>query len=126
MRIGQLARKYEVPVQEIISYLEERSLEGQSYHPNAKLEAPVERELLSHFGVVVEEEAPEPVDVEELSTPEMIGEPEEESITDEPEKPPVVSPVEPARISVTNDPFGLRRVEFLHPNALGLRLSSKM
>lgn len=97
MRIGQLARKYDIPVQEIISYLEERSLEGQPYHPNAKLEEPVELELLSHFGVVVEEEVPEPEPEEEakLPTEKMIGEPDEEAIADEPEKSPVESPSEP-------------------------------
>lgn len=47
MRIGQLARKHNIPVQEIIAFLEEQT--GEKFHPNAKLYDTVESKVFEHF-----------------------------------------------------------------------------
>lgn len=60
MRLGQLARKYDIPVQDILGYLEEET--GEKFHANAKLFDAIEEKLFQHFDlypdnpVVVEEE----------------------------------------------------------------------
>ncbi|GAB4250120.1 MAG: hypothetical protein Tsb0034_29390 [Ekhidna sp.] len=56
MRIGQLARKYDLQVQEIIDYLEEET--GEKFHPNAKLYDTMEANVLKHFDVYPEELVP--------------------------------------------------------------------
>lgn len=60
MRLGQLARKYDIPIQDILGYLEEET--GEKFHANAKLFDAIEEKLFQHFDlypdnpVVVEEE----------------------------------------------------------------------
>ncbi|WP_425391644.1 hypothetical protein [Ekhidna sp.] len=54
MRIGQLARKHDIPVQEIISFLEEET--GEKFHPNAKLFDAIEEKLFDRFDL-----SPDPI-----------------------------------------------------------------
>ncbi len=71
MRLGQLARKYEVTVQDITKYLAKANALPHSLHPNAKVEADIEALVSKHF------ELPKEVD----DTSEKIkGEPKPELI----------------------------------------------
>ncbi len=79
MRLGQLARKYDIPVQDIIEHLEEQT--GEKFHPNAKLYDAIEDMIFAHFElmpVVVEAEevveVAEPEPIPEESAPEPIQE----------------------------------------------------
>lgn len=83
MRLGQLARKYEVPVQEIITYLEDTIPNRSSFHPNSKVEQQEITQILDHFNIqqveeleIVVEEAPE--NSEKESPEEEIPEQKEE------------------------------------------------
>lgn len=65
MRIGQLARKYDIPVQDVLDYLKE--IGADAPHPNARLFEAVETQVLTHFGKSpdittdeMEEDAPTP------------------------------------------------------------------
>jgi hypothetical protein len=48
MRIGQLARTYDIPVQDLLDYLEKIGVDAP--HPNGKLFESLERQVLYHFG----------------------------------------------------------------------------
>lgn len=50
MRLGQFARKYDIPVQEIIEYLEGEV--GEKFHPNAKLYDVIEAKVFNHFEIM--------------------------------------------------------------------------
>ncbi len=52
MRLGQLARKYDIPVQEIIEFLEVET--GERFHANAKLFDTLESRIFDHFELVEE------------------------------------------------------------------------
>ncbi len=68
MRLGQLARKYDLPVQDIIDFLEEQT--GEKFHPNAKLYDAIEDKVFTHFELIpaaVKEEMEEPVVIEQKS-----------------------------------------------------------
>ena len=86
MRLGQLARKHDVPVQEIITYLEE--LTGEKFHPNAKLYDTLESKVFEHFDLmpttkeVIEEEL---IDEEPEETVELV-------VVEEPEIAPIETP----------------------------------
>ena len=58
MRLGQLARKYDIPVQEIIDYLNEET--GEKFHPNAKLYDAVEEQIFKHFDLYPDDPILEP------------------------------------------------------------------
>jgi hypothetical protein len=51
MRLGQLARKYDVSLQEIISYLNEIDPKNESLHHNSKLDEQIELMVIEHFDV---------------------------------------------------------------------------
>ena len=63
MRLGQLARKYDIPVQDILTYLEKET--NEKFHANAKLFDAIEEKLFQHFDlypdnpIVLEEETEE-------------------------------------------------------------------
>ncbi|MEQ9403641.1 MAG: hypothetical protein RIM99_08655 [Cyclobacteriaceae bacterium] len=63
MRPGQLARKYNIPVQDILSYLETEVSPGETFHPNSRLNEEMEAQIFDYFDVTPEE--PEPEIVEE-------------------------------------------------------------
>lgn len=98
MRLGQLARKYDIPVQEIISYLEEQT--GEKFHPNAKLFDSIESQVFDHFDLHPETEPEVVEDVVEVETLEEVENPEEsvEEVSDEleiePAKPVPATPEE--------------------------------
>ncbi len=62
MRLGQLAKKHDIPVKEIISYLENET--GEKFHPNAKLYDALESKVFEHFELM-----PETIPVEDKSEP---------------------------------------------------------
>ena len=64
MRLGQLARKYDIPVQEIISYLEEET--GERFHANAKIYDMLEEKVFNHFDIL----QTEPLEPAEIKEPE--------------------------------------------------------
>ena len=85
MRLGQLARKYDVSIQKIISYLDEIEHTYDSHHPNSKLDEQTEALVEKHFEhllnvpidieediieEVVQDSAP-PILEEEVSAPEL-------------------------------------------------------
>ncbi|MEQ9467903.1 MAG: hypothetical protein RLN88_10865 [Ekhidna sp.] len=85
MRLGQFARKYNIPVQEIIDYLHEEV--GENFHPNVKLYDAIESKVLNHFEIlpsdpIKEEAANEEIKEkpEELPTPELRAETPEDDI----------------------------------------------
>lgn len=49
MRIGQLARKYDISVQDILTFLEETT--GEKFHPNSKVYDAVASSIYIHFDV---------------------------------------------------------------------------
>ena len=49
MRLGQLARKYDISIQKIISYLDEIEQSYDSHHPNSKLDEETEALVEKHF-----------------------------------------------------------------------------
>lgn len=49
MRLGQLARKYNISIQKIISYLDEIEQSYASHHPNSKLDEETESLVEKHF-----------------------------------------------------------------------------
>ncbi|WP_436516479.1 hypothetical protein [Ekhidna sp. To15] len=49
MRLGQLAKKHDIPVKEIMTYLEEHT--GEKFHPNAKIYDALESKVFDHFGL---------------------------------------------------------------------------
>ena len=66
MRLGQLARKYDVKVQEIISFLEENASTAETIHPNSKLDDEASALVAEHFDLLLD------------TGEEVIGEVEEE------------------------------------------------
>lgn len=58
MRLGQLAKKHDVPVKEIIAFLEEQT--GEKFHPNAKLYDTLEAKVFEQFNLQPQA-APEPI-----------------------------------------------------------------
>lgn len=74
MRLGQLARKYDVPIQEMISYLQEEDPTLSGLHPNISLSSEEENLLAKEFdpnyGVVPEKAAAV------VSEPEMDDKPQ--------------------------------------------------
>jgi hypothetical protein len=71
MRLGQLARKYDIPVQDIITYLEANIPNRPTFHPNSKVEEHEEAQILDHFNIPIAvkvepeaQEIPEPVEKE--------------------------------------------------------------
>lgn len=69
MRLGQFARKYEIPVQELVSYLQDSGIENAPSHPNAKLNESIEEELVNHFDLIVDDKI-----VSSQNTPEAVVE----------------------------------------------------
>lgn len=68
MRLGQLARKYNIPAQEIIDFLEEKT--GETFHPNAKLYDTIEASIFKHFDlypILEDENEPEKEDETQLT-----------------------------------------------------------
>ncbi|MEM9896494.1 MAG: hypothetical protein AAF789_09010 [Bacteroidota bacterium] len=68
MRLGQLARKYEITVHEILEFLDENRIEQVSKHPNSKLSEEAEQLLARHFNQEYFENEPSII-VEELEGP---------------------------------------------------------
>jgi hypothetical protein len=54
MRLGQLARKYDVSTQEIISYLKRIDPTNGTIHPNAKLDEHTEQLVAKHFDLLLD------------------------------------------------------------------------
>lgn len=82
MRLGQLARKYDIPVQEIIEYLKEET--GEKFHANAKLYDAIETQIFKHFDLYPDDPVLEPeaqTDIEEIH--ESIQPHKEESPADD-------------------------------------------
>jgi hypothetical protein len=71
MRLGQLARKYNISIQEIISYLDKTEQSYDSHHPNSKLDEETESLVENHFKDVLTV-PPDPVDVIDKKEPEQI------------------------------------------------------
>ena len=100
MRLGQLARKYDVSVQQIISYLEEVEAAHDELHPNSKLDEQTESLIVEYFEPLIEtphEDDIEPViEEKEESEPELV-EPEivavEESVEELKNKAEIPLPV---------------------------------
>lgn len=68
MRLGQLARKYDVSLQEIISYLNEIDPAHDSLHHNSKLGEQIELMIVEHFDIkLVPPEDPQNVIAEEVT-----------------------------------------------------------
>ncbi|WP_462249861.1 hypothetical protein [Ekhidna sp.] len=63
MRLGQFARKYDIRVQDLISYLESDS--NEEIHSNTKLSEEEENSVLDFFGIEPEELAPDPLPIVE-------------------------------------------------------------
>ena len=68
MRLGQLARKYDIPVQEIVNYLEEQT--GEKFHPNVKIYDSLESKVIEHFNLHPTEIVDEEDETGSLSTEE--------------------------------------------------------
>ena len=67
MRISQLARSYDLSVQEIVSYLQTLNLpSSKSHHPNAKLSDETIEKVVTYFGLERMESESEPTAEEEL------------------------------------------------------------
>ncbi len=71
MRLGQLSRKYDIPVQEIISYLEEQSGAEEKFHANSKLEESTEENIFEYFNIERDEVVEAPIEVVEESIDEV-------------------------------------------------------
>jgi len=54
MRLGQIARKYDLPVQSIIDFLEKET--GEKIHPNSKIFEAMEAKIAEQFGLTIEDE----------------------------------------------------------------------
>ncbi len=76
MRIGQLARKYDIPVQKITTYLEEQT--GEKLHPNTQLYDTLETKVFNHFDL----HFGDPVALE--STEKELTSPEHKKIAENP------------------------------------------
>lgn len=83
MRLGQLARRHDIPVQEIVDFLKEET--GEKFHPNAKLYDAIETQIFKHFDLypddpVLEQksEIEEPPAITELEEPVNIETPEDD------------------------------------------------
>lgn len=85
MRLGQFARKYDVPVQDIITYLEEET--GEKFHANAKIYDTLEAKVFDHFELIpaIEE------DIDDQSQDEVAT---LETAADEETEPEVLSDIE--------------------------------
>jgi hypothetical protein len=88
MRLGQLARKYDVSTQEIIAYLKKIDATVTSFHPNAKLDEKLEQMVMDHFDVLLDPDAPNAVVMEEETLPV-----EPEKIAQETNAEEIVDPV---------------------------------
>ncbi len=73
MRLGQFARKYDIRVQDIISYLEKTD---EEIHSNTKLSEKDETEILDFFGIEAQEE------IEVIEPPKVIEEHGEKEAVD--------------------------------------------
>ncbi|WP_420319138.1 hypothetical protein [Ekhidna sp.] len=91
MRLGQLARKHDIPVQEILTYLNEET--GEKFHANAKLFDAIEEKIFKHFNLIKETpvvepqdqtDAIDPTDAESEAVDTLNKVVEEEQINDEP------------------------------------------
>jgi len=73
MRLGQLARKYDVSPKEIISYLKETGSTQDTLHHNSKLNEQTETLLAKHFNYVeqLSEDASEEIE-QKLTKPEVV------------------------------------------------------
>ncbi|WP_424961020.1 hypothetical protein [Ekhidna sp.] len=69
MRLGQLARKYDIPLQEIIDYLKEET--GEKFHANAKLYDAIETQIFKHFDLYPDDPVLEPEEQIEEKEPEQ-------------------------------------------------------
>ena len=69
MRLGQLARKHDIPLQEIITFLDEEIGELGPFTANSKLDEDLEKNIFDHFQIELPEE-PEAVVENETSEPE--------------------------------------------------------
>lgn len=76
MRLGQLARKFDITSQDIIAYTKSKGIEINN-HPNSKLDDEVEKMVTDHFDILPEIEESE-VEVETL----IVEEPEAEKEAD--------------------------------------------
>lgn len=113
MRLGQLSRSCEVPISEIVSYLDSISKSPTSNHPNSKVDDETSDLVLSHFGAqelaMVEESeviSEEPFIEESVEVDPIIeGAPEvAESVVEEQRIEEVtedIAPTHPASDSVT-------------------------
>jgi len=91
MRLGQLARKYDVSIQDIISYLNEIEPTHNALHPNAKLSEHTETLVAKHFEPILEVTS-EPEEPSEETPEEIVEiplEPEVVEIEEEVEVPPI-------------------------------------
>lgn len=90
MRLGQFAKKYDIPVREIITYLEEET--GEKFHPNAKLYDTLESKVFEYFELQPETSEIKQVEVldketiEELEVTERKPEADEQPLPATPEE----------------------------------------
>lgn len=90
MRLGQFAKKYDIPVREIITYLEEET--GEKFHPNAKLYDTLESKVFEYFELQPETSEIKHVEVldketiEELEVTERKPEADEQPLPATPEE----------------------------------------
>ncbi len=83
MRIGQLARKYDATIEEIISYLKEIEPNHDSLHPNAKLDEPTSLMVINRFAPSTEI----PAEDSSKADNELVIEDEVSAVEDESEVP---------------------------------------
>ncbi|MEQ9229045.1 MAG: hypothetical protein RIF46_00065 [Cyclobacteriaceae bacterium] len=90
MRLGQLARKYDIPVQDIIEHLEEQT--GEKFHANAKLYDAIEDMIFTHFELMPASVEVQEEEIVEIAEPEAIPEePAPEPIQEEIPKPVLIT-----------------------------------
>lgn len=80
MRLGQFARKYDIRVQDIISYLEGSE---EDIHSNTKLSEEDETDILDFFGIEAQVEVIEEPSTPAIESPKIIEEDKESVIVDE-------------------------------------------
>ncbi|MEP1096401.1 MAG: hypothetical protein ABJG78_14890 [Cyclobacteriaceae bacterium] len=91
MRLGQLARKYDVSLQEVISYLNEVEPDHKELHSNSKLTEETEALISKRFELLFDEESEDlELLIEETPKEEIQETPATELVEEEPEAPEIM------------------------------------
>ncbi|MEO1256248.1 MAG: hypothetical protein AAFY41_15370, partial [Bacteroidota bacterium] len=99
MRLGQFARKHDIPVQDIIAYLEEET--GEKFHANAKIFDTLEEKVFTHFEIIpADSTTAEIASRAESALKETDEEPEKETRSTE----PTIEETVPEKISAEQVP----------------------